>query len=123
MTDFKVIRAGTNYRRLRTDDIAARSRQGKDWLSTELEKPFAGRTVVITHHSPLVEVGDHEHDGHLTAAYCNNWPSLVMKADMWFFGHTHHAIDTEIGSCRLISNPKGYPLEQTGFDACKIVEI
>ncbi|MCO3557172.1 metallophosphoesterase [Pseudomonas aeruginosa] len=123
MTDFKVIRAGSNYRRLRTDDVATRSRQAKEWLSTELDKPFAGRTVVITHHSPLVGVGGHEQDGHLTGAYCNNWPSLVMKADAWIFGHTHHSIDVEIGGCRLISNPKGYPLEQTGFDACKIVEI
>ncbi|NBB11026.1 metallophosphoesterase [Pseudomonas sp. SLFW] len=123
MNDFKVIRAGTNYRRLRTDDVAARSRLAKDWLATELAKPFTGRTVVITHHSPLVEVGGHEHAGHLTAAYCNNWPSLVMQADVWIFGHTHHAIDVEIGGCRMISNPKGYPSEQTGFDARMILEI
>ncbi|QYX50462.1 metallophosphoesterase family protein [Pseudomonas sp. S07E 245] len=123
MTDFKVIRAGENYRRLRPDDVASRSRQAKAWLTTELEKPFTGRTVVITHHSPLIEVGGHEQDGHLTASYCNSWPSLVMKADVWVFGHTHHAIDIEMGGCRLISNPKGYPLEQTGFDASKVVEI
>lgn len=123
MNDFKVIRTGTNYRRLRPDDVAARSRQAKEWLSTELQKPFAGRTVVITHHSPLIEVGGHENGGHLTAAYCNNWPSLVMQADMWIFGHTHHSIDTEMGGCRLISNPRGYPSEQTGFNPGKILEI
>ncbi len=123
MTDFKVIRAGTNYRRLRTDDVAARSRLAREWLAAELAKPFAGRTVVITHHSPLVEVGGDEHAGHLTAAYCNNWPSLVMQADVWIFGHTHYAVDVEIGGCRMISNPKGYPSEQTGFDACMILEI
>lgn len=40
---------------------------------------------------------------------------LVEQADAWIFGHTHHAVDTEISGCRLVSNPKGYPGERTGF--------
>ncbi|EPM65745.1 metallophosphoesterase [Pseudomonas syringae pv. theae ICMP 3923] len=123
MTDFKLIRTGPNYRRIRPDDIAERNRFSKRWLAAELAKPFAGPSVVITHHSPLVEVGGEEHEGHLTAAYCNAWHALVIQADAWIFGHTHHAVDVRLGGCHLISNPRGYPGETTGFDATEIVEI
>lgn len=123
MTDFKLIRTGPGYRRIRPDDIAERNRYSKQWLTAELGKPFAGRSVVITHHSPLVEVGGDEHEGHLTAAYCNAWHGLVMQSDAWIFGHTHHAVDVHLGSCHLLSNPLGYPGEETGFYAAKIVEF
>lgn len=123
MNDFRAIRADTNFRRLRTDDVAVRNRQAKAWLARELEQPFAGRTVVVTHHAPLLEVGGHEHEGHLTASYCNSWHMLVMQANFWVFGHTHSATDVTLGGCRLISNPCGYPGEQAGFDAHKILEI
>ncbi|MDY1046970.1 metallophosphoesterase [Pseudomonas coleopterorum] len=123
MTDFRLIRTDSHYRRIRPDDIAQRNRRSKEWLAAELEKPFPGRSVVITHHAPIIEVGGREHAGHLTAAYCNAWHSLVMQADGWVFGHTHSAIDTHLGGCHLISNPRGYPGEDTGFDAHKLVEF
>jgi predicted phosphodiesterase len=123
MTDFQVIRTGSNYRRIRPDDIAERNRRSKDWLSAELAMPFMGRTVVISHHAPISEVVSQEYEGHLTAAYCNAWHSLVGQSDGWIFGHTHHAVDVEIGGCRIVSNPRGYPNEETGFDGQKIVEL
>lgn len=123
MTDFKLIRADSNYRRIRPDDIAARNRASKEWLASELGKPFNGQSVVITHHAPLPEVGGNEHEGHLSAAYCNAWHSLVMQADGWIFGHTHHSVDVRLGGCHIVSNPRGYPGEDTGFDSRKIVEF
>lgn len=122
MTDFKVIRAGPNYRRLRPDDVICRNRRAKEWLTQELSRPFLGRTVVITHHSPLVEVGG-GHEGHLTAAYCNSWHRLVEQSDYWIFGHTHESVDVQLGGCRVVSNQRGYPGESTGFAPGKIVEI
>lgn len=123
MTDFRLIRTGPSYRRIRPDDIAQRNRCSEQWLAAELAKPFDGRSIVITHHAPLMEVGGDEHGGHLTAAYCNAWHGLVMMADGWVFGHTHCAVDVHLGGCHLISNPRGYPGESTGFDAHKIVEF
>ncbi|MFJ2984882.1 MULTISPECIES: metallophosphoesterase [unclassified Pseudomonas] len=123
MTDYRAIRADQNYRRLRPDDVAFRNHQAKQWLTGEIEKPFAGKTVVITHHAPILEVSDSEHEGHLNAAYCNAWHTLVDRADAWIFGHTHLSIDVELSGCRLISNQKGYPGEDCGFDPRKIVEF
>jgi len=63
------------------------------------------------------------HDGHLSAAYTNRWNSLLAKVDVWIFGHTHRAIDIELGGSRLISNPRGYPQEFTGFISDFTMEI
>ncbi|PIO94363.1 serine/threonine protein phosphatase [Pseudomonas syringae] len=123
MNDFKTIRADTGYRRLRPDDLVTRNHLARDWLSSQLDAPFEGRTVVISHHCPVPEVAGDNEEGHLSASYTNSWHSLVSRSDAWIFGHTHHAIDQILGGCRLVSNPKGYPGESTGFDPMKIIEI
>ena len=64
-----------------------------------------------------------EHQDHLSAAYSNNWPELVSKADVWIFGHTHEAVDDEFYGCHVISNPRGYPDEETGFRPGLILEV
>lgn len=123
MNDFRMIRAGSGYRRLRPADLIEKNRATYEFLRQELAVPFAGKTVVISHHCPIAEAAGSEHFGHVSAAYFNRWHGLLEQADVWVFGHTHEAIDRLFGRCRVISNPRGYPSEETGFDYCKIVEI
>jgi predicted phosphodiesterase len=123
MNDFRVIRADAAYRRLRPDDVASKNRLAREWLTQELSKPFNGKTVVITHHAPTPSVVGDKTDGHLSAAYTNHWPALIEKTDLWVFGHTHRAVDIELVGCRVISNPRGYPGEETGFRDDFEVEI
>src|SRR3990167_7732930 len=54
MNDFRQIRT-EGYRRIRPADLVARSLQTKDWLRMKLAQPFAGPTVVITHHAPTLD--------------------------------------------------------------------
>jgi predicted phosphodiesterase len=115
MNDFKVIRADASYRRLRPDDLVTRNQLARAWLAEELAKPFAGKTVVTV-------AGD-KHDGHLNAAYSNHWPELIEQADVWIFGHTHQAVDTTLSGCRILSNPRGYPREETGFRADFTIDL
>ena len=123
MNDFQVIRTGDNFRRLRPTDVIGRNHATHDWLAEELDKHFDGRTVVVTHHSPVPEVAGGKHDGHLIAAYTNRWHALLEKADLWVFGHTHRAIDITLGRCRVVSNPRGYPGERTGFDHGFVIDL
>jgi len=123
MNDFSSIRADASFRRLRPDDLIARNHLAKAWLTEQLNERFDGKTVVITHHSPSPRVIGEKHDGHLRAAYANDWPDLVSKADAWIFGHTHSMVDVELNGCRVISNPRGYPREKTGFRPDFMVEI
>ncbi|HDS1802978.1 TPA: metallophosphoesterase [Pseudomonas putida] len=123
MNDFQCIRFGDGFRKLRPVDLIARNISAKKFLEEELAKDFDGKTVVVTHHCPIQEVAGDGHEGHLGAAYFNEWFQLVAKADVWIFGHTHHAVDTVVSGCRLISNPRGYPGEYTGFSADFICDI
>lgn len=123
MNDFSYIRADASYRRLRPDDVIIRNKSARSWLAEELAKPFEGKTVVVTHHAPTPAVVGSEHDGHLNAAYTNHWPELIEQADLWVFGHTHEAVDVELAGCRIVSNPRGYPSESTGFNPFCDIEI
>lgn len=123
MNDFNYIRIDAGYRRLRPTDLIARNHMAEAWLTQELAKPFDGKTIVVTHHSPSSMVVGDKHDGHLNAAYTNDWPHLIQQADLWVFGHTHESIDVELGGCRIVSNPRGYPGESTGFDPFFEIEI
>ena len=117
MNDFRAIRIDTRYRRLRPADLIKRNHSTRAWLTEELAKPFDGKTVVVTHHAPLLEVVGDKHDGHITAGYANDWGELLEHVDLWIFGHTHQAVDLIIRGCRIVSNPRGYPDEETGFEA------
>jgi predicted phosphodiesterase len=123
MNDFTVIRTDENFRRLRPDDLLAKSQAAYAWLTGELDRPFAGKTVVVTHHAPTSEYVSGDFPAHLIAAYANNWPELLGKADLWVYGHTHIAADFVKGGCRVVSNPRGYPTEETGFDQGFLIEI
>jgi predicted phosphodiesterase len=123
MNDFQVIRAEERFRRLRPTDVIELNHKAFDFLIDELGKPFEGKTVVVTHHCPIPEVAGEKHDGHLSAAYTNRWHSLLPRVDVWIFGHTHRAVDIELSGCRLISNPRGYPEENTGFTSDFTIEI
>ena len=123
MNDFRVIRADVSYRRLRPADLIAKSKAAYLWLAQELGKPFDGKTVVITHHAPVADYLSEEHAGHLAAAYANDWSDLLGDADLWIYGHTHVAANFIKNGCRLVSNPRGYPGENTGFVPDLIIEL
>lgn len=123
MNDFRQIRVDSSYRRLRPDDVITLNQIAKAWLTQELATPFEGKTIVVTHHAPSPAVLGGQHEGHLSAAYTNDWPRLIQQADLWVFGHTHEAVDVKLGGCRIISNPRGYPGELTGFNATLEIEL
>ncbi|WP_026331689.1 metallophosphoesterase family protein [Pseudomonas mandelii] len=123
MNDFKMIGTEDSYRRLRPADVVELNRAAFEFLENELCKPFEGKTVVVTHHCPVAELAGEENDGHLSAAFFNRWQSLLPLANVWIYGHTHRAVDIELGGCRVISNPRGYPGEETGFAPNLTVEI
>ena len=123
MSDFRVIRAAASYRRLRPADLIAKSRAAYNWLAQELSTPFDGKTVVVTHHAPTPDYLSEDVEGHLAAAYANDWSDLLGKVDLWVYGHTHVAASFTKNGCRVVSNPRGYPGQDTGFDPDLLIEL
>jgi predicted phosphodiesterase len=82
-----------------------------DWLTTELARPYSGRTVVVTHHAPHANSIHPQYSGSkLNAAFASDLTPLVEQADLWLHGHVHNSFDYRVGRCRVVANPRGYPL-------------
>ena len=84
-----------------------------DWLRWELEKPFAGKTVVVTHHGPHPNsVHPRYQSDELSAAFVSDLSDLLPYADLWMHGHVHDSFDYQVGRCRVVANPAGYVLNR-----------
>ena len=126
LNDFRQIRT-ESFRRIRPHDLAEESARARDWLRSKLAEPFAGGTVVITHHAPSMRsLRDNPHAGtHLDAAYANHWEDLMggEKIALWVHGHSHTAVDYDVDGTRVVCNPRGYPGEQSGFDPGLVLSL
>ena len=92
-----------------TEAALAEHIKARAWLEQQLDKPYPGKTIVITHHGPhpLSIHARHAKDP-VTAAFVSNLDELVGKADFWFHGHVHDSFDYRVGKCRVVANPRGY---------------
>ncbi|WP_435609735.1 metallophosphoesterase family protein [Pseudomonas knackmussii] len=124
MSDYRHIRV-ENFRKLRPADVVNRAVQAKHWLRERLDQPFNGKTVVITHHAPILRSlqGNPIADTALAASYANAWDELLMSTDIWVHGHIHTAQDYYWQGARVICNPRGYPGQQTGFNPELAIEL
>jgi predicted phosphodiesterase len=133
VSDYRLIRK-TDDTPFHPDDAIGHQRETLLWLRERLDAPFAGKTVVVTHHLPSgrsVEPGHREHE--LAPAYASNLALLVERADLWIHGHAHWSADYQIGKCRVVCNPRGHPgrnrsdsavpYENADFDPTLTVEI
>ncbi len=118
-------------RRLTPQMTVALHHEQRDWLAKKLLQPFEGPTVVVTHHAP--------HRKSLAPKYADDWCSPAFVSELpdsmfevpklWVHGHTHTSFDYEVGGCRVICNPRGYPSgpartpENEAFDPGLVIEI
>jgi len=103
--------------------------RNSDWLETELGKPFEGKTVVVTHHAPSLRSLHPQYAGNdWNPCFMSNLEDLMPGVDLWLHGHTHSSFDHQIGTTRVVCNPRGYPSELGGwenreFNPSKVISI
>ncbi|CAK0501920.1 phosphoesterase [Burkholderia pseudomallei] len=133
MLDHRRIRR-PNHGRFEPEDAAEEQRAALELLVRKIREPFPGKTVVITHHAPSARsIHQHEQNNPLAPAFASNLEFLVSEADLWIHGHIHLSSDYQLGKCRVICNPRGYPgrnrsnpalaYENAGFDPNKVIEV
>jgi len=97
-----------------TNDALERHEIARAWLEAELEKPFDGKTVVVSHHAPHpLSVHPRYIGNQLNAAFVSDLADLMPNVDLWLHGHVHDSFDYQVGRCRVVANPSGYVLNRS----------
>jgi predicted phosphodiesterase len=81
----------------------------QQWLAARLARPYAGKTVVVTHFAPSLRSHDPRYGltpG--TAGFCSALDEMTRGVDLWLHGHLHCPSDYWLEHCRVIANPLGY---------------
>lgn len=112
---------------LRARHTQERHRQSRQWLEEQLSTPWAGSTVVVTHHVPCWEGAHPYFDGPVSGGFTSNLKPMIDKhhIDLWICGHSHANVDVQLGRTRLLSNQRGYPGEDVPgpiFDPAMVAE-
>jgi predicted phosphodiesterase len=125
VNDFRKIRYGkaaltpAHYLRFYQDS--------RSWLVSQLELPFPGPTVVVTHHAPT-PWSWRENPSHIKRyAYCSDLKEILHSYEIaaWFHGHTHAVSDYRCAGARILCNPRGYLPDRlvAEFNPVQVVDI
>ena len=96
--------------KLQPDDTRRIHLRQSAWLALQLMQPFAGPTVVITHHLPHARSVHPRYEGdRLNPSFASDLSALVRApVQLWIHGHTHASVDYRIDGTRVVCNPRGY---------------
>jgi predicted phosphohydrolase len=112
MNDYKTIRIGSNYRKLRPEDTLEFHKQSKQFLIEKLEEFKNEKVWILTHHAPSYEsIHPKYRSETMNGAFASNLDDLILnnpQIKYFSHGHTHSSFDYLIGECRVICNPRGY---------------
>ncbi|MBY3176545.1 phosphatase [Rhizobium leguminosarum] len=127
MNDYKKIKLSkVPFQKFKPIDAYRKHVETRDFIAAELRRRAGQKTVVVTHHapSPRSVAGGFRHDP-LSACYASDLEDLICETGptLWVHGHIHRRNDYMIDSTRIVSNPRGYPGEATGFDPVFTVDV
>ncbi|MBD8088724.1 metallophosphoesterase family protein [Pseudomonas fluorescens] len=118
--DYLYINNAAEDDRIRPEEILRRHQLDLAYIRHELEKPWPGKTVVMTHHSPSYQScqGRFAHSPS-NFLYASNLDDIIKgyAPDVWVHGHIHSRLDYHIGATRILCNPRGSrAMEGQDFD-------
>jgi predicted phosphodiesterase len=127
MSDYALIDHSGRGRGLRARDTAELHADSVAWLTRELRRHDAARTIVVTHHAPSARsIPPFYQDSPLNGAFASNLDALAAQSrvPLWIHGHTHFNVDYFIGQTRVLSNQRGYPDQLAGgFNSFLVIEL
>jgi Icc-related predicted phosphoesterase len=111
--------------RFRPEEALSLHAASKAFLEATLATPFAGSSVVISHHGLAGSVHSQYKSDPLTPAFVSDLSEFIGRhqPDLWVHGHVHNSCDYQVGKTRIICNPHGYGNENPDFNPQLIVEV
>ena len=127
MNDYKRIKFSKEpFRKFQPIHAYRSHQETKAYLTSELRKRAGRRAVVVSHHAPSGQSisPDFKADP-LAGCYASDLESLIIETQpaLWIHGHVHRRNDYVIGDTRVVSNPRGYPGERSGFDPDFTIDV
>lgn len=102
-------------KRISPQDMLRMHAATRRFIEGELAVPFAGPTVVMTHHMPHPDCTPAGHrQSPASFLYASSEAAFggLLESEkapaLWVCGHTHHAFDLHVGRTRILCNPLGY---------------
>jgi hypothetical protein len=112
LNDYKTIRIGSNYRKLRPDDTLEFHKKSKQFLLDTLPLFENQKVWILSHHAPSYQSISTKYRMETTnGAYASHLDDFILshpQIKCWSHGHTHESMNYFIGECRVICNPRGY---------------
>jgi Icc-related predicted phosphoesterase len=98
------------------------------FIRTTVEANPAGRYVVVGHHAPsrLSTHPKYAHEAIMNGGYSSQLDDFILdhpQIKLWTHGHTHEDFDYQIGSCRILCNPRGYVNYEERADTWRLVTV
>ncbi len=114
MNDYKVIRNDEHgYTKLRPAHTMHRHQQTLSYFKNVIDDRKDKKIVVVGHHTPShqsIHV-DYARDTLMNGGYHSNLDDFILDRPqivLWTHGHTHTPFDYNIGTTRVVCNPRGY---------------
>ena len=127
MNDFRIIRDSRYPVHYKDSEGKHHTREGRFSPEASVEEHQAmlkfvkesvdadptARYVVVGHHSPsrLSTHPQYADQTMVNGAYSSDLDQFITdhpQIRLWTHGHTHHEFDYQVGSCRVMCNPRGY---------------
>ena len=126
MNDYRLIAKQRNpWQRFVPETAFRMHQQSRRFIDTAL-KADPIKTVVVTHHLPHAKSIPSRFKGDLlNAAYASDLSDVIEtgRPALWVHGHTHDSCDYQVGSTRIVCNPRGYEDENIAFDPALVVRM
>jgi len=126
MNDYRFIyvKDKSAIRHIRADDISNMYLKNKKYIKSQIirAKKQNMKVVVFTHHKPYLSP-THDPTSY-DSAYESDLSDLFgSPIVLWCYGHTHIKDNTKIKGVQFISNPKGYPRQQTRYKRAFTIQL
>ena len=98
------------------------------FIQATVEANPAGRYVVVGHHAPsrLSTHPKYAQEAIMNGGYSSELDDFILdhpQIKLWTHGHTHEDFDYQIGSCRILCNPRGYVNYEERADTWRLVTV
>lgn len=102
----KVLDSHGSLREWGIEDMLKEFEVSCNFLESEINKPFDGQTVVVTHFAPSVLSAEKKYKN--KGFWVSNLEYLMEGVDLWCHGHIHSSNNYKIGDTHILSNPRGH---------------